>query len=241
VLEQLELLLGLQAIDAELSGLLAADESLPRRISELERQKTEAGAKAEQKERELEELNLKRSKLELDLKSRTAKLEDLDSKRSSIKTNEEFRALLHEIDFVTKEISQTEDVILEILEEAERLSSELEEARKQEAEIRRATDERIETLERERTSLSDAIAIKKDERKRLSYRVEEGMLGRYERILQSKGDFAVAQIVDSACSGCRKRLPPQTLIEIRSGRRLVECDGCGRILVWIRGGSGGQP
>ena len=40
----------------------------------------------------------------------------------------------------------------------------------------------------------------------------------------------MAKLVNGQCSGCFMSLPSATLLEIRNGERIVECDNCGRIL-----------
>ena len=118
------------------------------------------------------------------------------------------------------------------MEDAERLVAELETARVDLERSTRDIDERTAGLERELAELSDAVAVKRDERLRVSRRVDAPTLARYERILASKGNSAISDVTDGTCSGCRMKLPPQTVIEVRSGRRLMVCEGCGRILFW---------
>ena len=40
----------------------------------------------------------------------------------------------------------------------------------------------------------------------------------------------MAKLINNQCSGCFMSLPSATLLDIRSGDRIVECDNCGRIL-----------
>ena len=40
----------------------------------------------------------------------------------------------------------------------------------------------------------------------------------------------MARLINGQCSGCFMSLPSATLLEIRNGERIVECDNCGRIL-----------
>jgi hypothetical protein len=43
--------------------------------------------------------------------------------------------------------------------------------------------------------------------------------------------LAVVQVVRNACGGCFGRIPPQTQSEIRSKKKIITCEHCGRILV----------
>ncbi|MBR0367823.1 MAG: hypothetical protein IJH86_05455 [Clostridia bacterium] len=60
-------------------------------------------------------------------------------------------------------------------------------------------------------------------------KVDPGLLGKYKNIKQHCTP-PMAKLVNGQCSGCFMSLPSATLLEIRNGERIVECDNCGRIL-----------
>jgi predicted nucleic acid-binding Zn-ribbon protein len=232
LLEALELLLDLQKIDLELAELTADGELLPERIQELEDEKERTNAEFVEREAELESMRKSRLKLERDLEDEGAKLKDLQGKQLVIKTNEEYAALSHEMTFIQQEISKTEDEILELMESEGRGATERDEAKQRAASLVAEADARIAELDKELERLNDAIAVKADERLRISMRIKQPMLARYERILESKGDLAVAGVIDGTCQGCFITLPPQMVIEIKRADHFIECQSCGRILYW---------
>jgi predicted nucleic acid-binding Zn-ribbon protein len=232
VIQEIELLLDLQRIDSELAELVTANDALPLDIAKLEETKAGTLASVKEGEGEIESLKKSRERLDRAAEERKAKLKDLLSKQLLIKTNEEYAALSHEIDAARKEISSTEDEILKAMEDIENGSTALETARRASVDAARDLDARIKVLGNELARLSDALAVKRDERLRLSKRVTPPMLDRYERILSSKGDFAMARLTDGACSGCYMTLPPQMVIEVKRSTRLIECQSCGRLLFW---------
>ncbi len=239
MLEQLELLMRLSVIDGELRQLLFERESLPGSIEELESQKESILCEITSREGLLEESAKERKHLERNLEDLSAKLKDLESKRLQIKTNEEYAALSLEMEHARTHISDAEDGVLRSLETAEQVTSELEAAREQARAVRETLDERIAFLKADLAKRDDAIAIKKDERLRAAMLIDRTVLRKYDRILESKGDSAMASVADGACSGCRMRLPPQMLIEVRRSDRLMECQSCGRILCWRPERAGG--
>lgn len=230
--EQLELLLELQRIDTELGELEREREILPAQIAELEERKGEVSSAAESREDELEGAKKERLRLERDLEDHTAKITDLRSKQVVIKTNEEYAALNTEIEFMKREISNTEDAILKLLEEIERLDGEAAAAREEAGRSTAEIEGEITKLRSELGEHDDALAVKRDERGRIAMRLDTALLGRYERLMASKGDMALARVIDGACSGCYKSLPQQMLIEVRRSTGFTECDGCGRLLYW---------
>ena len=62
-----------------------------------------------------------------------------------------------------------------------------------------------------------------------SKKVDQGLLAKYRSIKQHVTP-PIAKLVNGQCSGCFMSLPSATLLEIRNGSRIVECDNCGRIL-----------
>jgi predicted nucleic acid-binding Zn-ribbon protein len=238
--EQLELLLRLQEIDSSLTDLEWEAEDLPRRIADLEQQIEMTNAVMKEQEVALETATKDRRKLEDDLEDTNVKLDDLKSKQVVIKTNEEYAALQTEIQYAKNTISQIEDSILVLLEQIEGASGDLEAARQSAADSRGVIEKEIAQLERELGRLTETLTIERDKRVRVAMNVDERMLERYERILESKGDQAVVPLVDGFCTGCYKKLPAQQAIEIRRSDRFFECDGCGRILYWRGEGKNGE-
>ena len=59
--------------------------------------------------------------------------------------------------------------------------------------------------------------------------VDPALLAKYRSIKQHCTP-PMAKLVNGQCSGCFMSLPSATLLDIRNGDRLVECDNCGRIL-----------
>ena len=62
-----------------------------------------------------------------------------------------------------------------------------------------------------------------------SRKVEPKLLEKYRSIKQHCTP-PMAKLVNGQCSGCFMSLPSATLLEIKNGDRIVECDNCGRIL-----------
>jgi predicted nucleic acid-binding Zn-ribbon protein len=232
--DQLELLLQLQEIDSDVADLVRQSELLPVRIGEFESERERVRSVQLEAALALEEAKKEHQHRERDLEDATIRINDLKSKQVVIKTNAEYAALTHEIEFASKGISDIEDGILRLLDEIEQLTAAAERATAGMAESESGIDEGVKQLEARLVELNDALAVKRDERLRIAMRVDESLLRRYEGIMRSKGDCALVQVADGACSGCYKSLPPQTVIEVKRSSRFVECDGCGRILYWRR-------
>lgn len=60
-------------------------------------------------------------------------------------------------------------------------------------------------------------------------KVDAKLLAKYRSIKQHCTP-PMAKLIEGQCSGCFMALPSATLLEIKNGDRIVECDNCGRIL-----------
>ena len=69
----------------------------------------------------------------------------------------------------------------------------------------------------------------RDKTEEESRKVDPKLLAKYRSIKQHCTP-PMAKLINGQCSGCFMSLPSATLLDIRSGESIVECDNCGRIL-----------
>jgi predicted nucleic acid-binding Zn-ribbon protein len=63
-------------------------------------------------------------------------------------------------------------------------------------------------------------------------RIEERLLTAYARIRENaRNRLAVVTVERNACGGCFNKIPPQRQLDIRSRKKIIVCEYCGRILV----------
>jgi len=89
-----------------------------------------------------------------------------------------------------------------------------------------------ERLQREAKTTGDALQILEDEKLRILPHLSTDVRRLYNRILMAKGDSGVANLVGDICHGCYSRVPPQTAHEVRRNDQIINCEVCGRILVF---------
>ncbi|HEY7351209.1 MAG TPA: C4-type zinc ribbon domain-containing protein, partial [Terriglobales bacterium] len=160
-----------------------------------------------------------------DLRQKISKYRD---QSLDVKTNEQYKALLHEIQFAEQEIGANEDKILELMVNAEAREKEVKAA---EAELKAeiAEIEKEKTVAREQTA-KDEKELSEWAAKRDADRaaVDPDLLRQYERVSKFRGS-GIAEVLDQKCTGCSVVLRPQTYNEVRSGK-LIYCDSCQRVL-----------
>ena len=62
--------------------------------------------------------------------------------------------------------------------------------------------------------------------------IEERLLTAYKRIRSNaRNGLAVVPVQRDACGGCFNQIPPQRQLDIKSRKKIIVCEYCGRILV----------
>jgi predicted nucleic acid-binding Zn-ribbon protein len=227
----LERLIELEKVDRE--GLRLAEEvaALPKRIASIEEKLAEHKAAVEKAKAGIKGNEAGRRQLEADIKGFHEKIAKYRSQSSSVKTNDEYRALMHEVEFAEKQISVCEDKILELMigleteEKALKIAeTELKaesadvEKEKKEAHVRTAEDEKL-------------LGGLKGKREQLRSGVNDSALQHYDRVMRQRKS-AIAEARDQKCLACFVMLRPQNWQEIRTNEQIVMCSSCGRILYY---------
>jgi len=137
--------------------------------------------------------------------------------------------LLHEIEELKRQNSILEDGIIELMEKIESgeelLEKKKKELEKEEQNYQKKMEEgnkNLEELKKEKEKLENKKA-------QLSPSISANLLTRYGKLIKAKGR-ALVPVVNGTCGGCHMELPPQILNEVKSGKRLVTCERCSRIL-----------
>lgn len=225
---EIELLISLQGADREIQRLKLEVAELPKRVAAIEQKLAGTKATLEKAKGAVKTDEAARKKYETAITDLRAKISKYRDQSLDVKTNEQYKALLHEIQFAEQEIAANEDKILELMVNAEAREKEVKAA---EAELKEETAE-IETektLARERTA-QDEKELAEWTAKRDAARsgVDPDLLRHYDRVLKFRGS-GIAEVRDHKCTGCSVVLRPQTYNEVRGGK-LVYCDSCQRIL-----------
>ena len=229
MLPDIENLLKLQDADKEIRRLREEIAELPKRVEAIEQklagtkaqlEKAQASVKADEAARRKHETSIQ------DLRGRISKYRD---QSLEVKTNDQYKALLHEIQFAEREIAAAEDKILELMLNTEVREKEVKLAQ---AELKAETAE----IEREKADAHQRTAEDQKQltewrakRDQLRVGIDADLLRHYERVAKFRGT-GIAEAFDHKCATCQVMLRPQTYNEVRTGQHAVVCDSCQRIL-----------
>jgi hypothetical protein len=100
-------------------------------------------------------------------------------------------------------------------------------------------NERKADLQNKKAELEEIVSDTKKEEETLLQKsekiqsmIEERLLTAYKRIRgNARNGLAVVSIQRDACGGCFNQIPPQRQLDIKSRKKIIVCEYCGRILV----------
>lgn len=227
----LERLIKLEQVDREIGRLSAEVAALPKRVAEIEHQLSDAKAKVEQAKTAIKSQEQKRRSLESDIQSHQQKIGKFRDQSLDVKTNEQYKALMHEIEFAQAEIRKAEDKILEIMEGGELFDRQV---KSSESELKTQAAQVDKEKENARAlTAKDEAQLKElqNERQGLRAGVAGDLLDLYDRVLKAR-KTAIAEAREQRCTACFVLLRPQKWNEIKAGGEVMTCDSCGRILFY---------
>ncbi len=240
VQEKLKTLYELQNTDIEIDKLLQLRGELPEEVSALESEVKSLKTKKARMEEMIDGYN---QGIENDKKH----IDELDKEIEEYRKKLENISNSREYDSVNKEL-ENQGLLRAISEKNIREAREAIDSRRQDIE---RIDDRISIreadLEAKRSELSTITEATAPQEKELVARreafiskLDERTISAYERIRKSTHNhLAVVSLFPKnedgtygdACGGCFHTITPQRLIDIASGKKLVICEHCGRIIV----------
>jgi predicted nucleic acid-binding Zn-ribbon protein len=235
VLPELEALLQLQRYDAQLMDLQKKRDDIPRRREALKAALAQARATSEQAKKDLERVRLDRRAQEKEIEVIQSEGIKLERQLLDVKTNKEYQAMLTEIAGLKSKRSDRETVILEYFEREETLVVASKQAEQRIAEEERKLKAGEGDLEKEGASLDQSMHSIRVDRDAVRPKVPATVLARYDRLAGTRDGVAVAEIRKGACGACFKGLTPQAAQEARRMDAVMQCEQCGRILIWSEG------
>jgi len=229
----LKTLIELQRLDDIIRGLYAEVLSLPQTISRLEAELAGDILAVDTCKKSLDENQKLRRRRESDIAVHRDKISKLKDQSIEVKTNEQYKALLHEIEFHEAEISKIEDQILAEMIDSENLTKRLRETEqilgKERSRIQQDIAQATRRKEEDEIKLHEVRGQRSEIQVKLSLQLYE----QYERIARFRKGQAVVIIDDASCGACHVKLRPQVYAEALHNAHILTCASCGRILYYV--------
>lgn len=229
MIDQLRLLLKLQAIDIRVLELKATIASLPKpleadRLNLAKLERLLADEKAH-----LAETEQWRSEQEGFIASEDEAIRKAKSKVQASKGSKDFGAANREVDNKRRSRSEREDEVLKVLEALEKAKSDME---AHEANVTRLRERVVAEEQR----ISQRIAELEVEavqglvgRDQIASQIDPPLLQRYEKVHKQRGNVVVS-VRAGVCQGCHMSIPPQLNNMLAARRDIQFCPRCNRVI-----------
>ena len=224
-------LLKLQELDARINACREREEEIPKQKNRFNIQRARLKAELDEREQVLKDLELEQRDCESEIDVRKTQIDKYQLQLNAVKKNEEYQALLHEIDLVKKQIGVKEERILSIMMETEDTAARLEEDRKRIQEETKEIDAECAVIDAELAEAVKRREVLDDDRTPLVSQVGRELLSRYHRLRRKfPAGTVVVPLREEVCTGCNMHVRPQIVNEVLEGNKIHACQHCGRLL-----------
>lgn len=222
----------MQSLDLKAAALQKEIAELPKHIAHIEKALDQHIRKLDVDRAALSANQRDRKSLEDDIKVQDQKISKLKDQTLQAKTNDQYRAFQHEIEYCQNEIRKAEDRILELMGQADPLDKNVKAAEqalaKEKQHVEAEKDRARERTAQDQAFYAEAMA----ERNGIAATIDKKILADYERIRKRWGGIAIANATDGRCGACHISLRPQYFQDLKKAERLLFCESCNRILYY---------
>jgi predicted nucleic acid-binding Zn-ribbon protein len=230
--ERLRALYSLQMVDSEIDKIKTLRGELPLEVQDLEDDIAGLETRLGNLREEVAVLDKSVQKKHNEISESEALIKKYEEQQKNVRNNREFDSLSKEIEYQNLEIELFNKKIKEFNIQIEEKNAAIHES---EAML----SERKLDLENKRSELDEIILDTQKEEEGLYKKlekvqsiIEERLLTAYKRIRSNaRNGLAVVPIQRDACGGCFNQIPPQRQLDIKSRKKIIVCEYCGRILV----------
>jgi len=230
--DKLKALYQLQQVHSEIDKITILRGELPLEVQDLEDEIAGLNTRIKNFQDEAKQLEMLVSNKKNEIINAQALIKKYQEQQNNVRNNREFDSLSKEIEYQTLEIELCEKRIREFL---------VQNAEKQDAinTAQKMAEEREVDLKSKQAELSEITSDTEKEERQLQKKsadieamIEPRLINAYKRIRSNaRNGLAVVTVQRDACGGCFANIPPQRQLDIRSRKKVIVCEYCGRILV----------
>ena len=230
--QELTLLYKLQETDSKIDEIQRLRGELPLEVKDLEDELAGLDTRISKAQEEIAQKEKDIVAKNEEIKDADAQIKKYEEQQHDVRNNREFDAIEKEIEFQKLTIELAQKRIKEYKNDIENKKIQLEAAKAK-------YSERKDDLTAKETELNTIINETKAEESHLEAQkenikstIEERLVVAYGRLRHNaRNGLAIATVERDACGGCFNKIPPQRQLDIKSHKKIIVCEYCGRILV----------
>ena len=227
---QTQLIVDLHKIDKRLNQIEEGKGDLPSQIQELQDKLNSFKEIVTQSNGDVQDLEKEKNNYSVNIEEFKAKLEKYNNQIFQVKNNEEYDALLVEIDYIK---NQNQEILDKINQIDQKITDN--------QETKKNTEESIESAESNLAKAQDELKVASES----SVKEEQELASKKTKILNqiedksfltkyqdSSSNAIVESMSRGSCNNCYSALPAQLVFDIQKGEKLIPCPDCGIYLYY---------
>lgn len=230
--QKLKTLYQLQTNLSKIDEIKTLRGELPLEVQDLEDEIAGLSTRIERIKTEVTELKTAIAGKKVEIETAKSSVAKYKEQQENVRNNREYDFLGKEIEFQTLEIELCEKKIREFTAQEQEKTVEI-------SNSTMALEERQKDLEVKKNELDEIVAETKQEEEKLrdaakdlETKIEPRLLQSFKRIRKnSRNGLGIVYVQRDACGGCFNKIPPQKQLDIRSRKKVIVCEYCGRILI----------
>ncbi|MFW5851992.1 MAG: zinc ribbon domain-containing protein [Bacteroidota bacterium] len=229
---KLKALFELQDVDSKIDEIQTLRGELPLEVNDLEDEVAGLETRIQKIEAEIQLKNDDISSKKNEITNSQTLIQKYEEQQMDVRNNREFESIAKEIEFQQLEIELSEKRIKEYTFDIQNKTEILNEAQA------RLEDRKLD-LEQKQKELDSIVSETQKEEdelvsesERLAEFIEPRLINAYRRIrTNALNGLAVVSVERDSCGGCFNKIPPQRQLDIKTHRKIIVCEYCGRILI----------
>lgn len=230
--QKLKTLFQLQTMLSKIDEIKTLRGELPLEVQDLEDEIAGLSTRIDKIKAEVDELKSAIAGKRVEIETAKASVEKYKSQQDNVRNNREY-------DFLTKETNSRHWKFELLRKENKEYSAVKEEKEAEVTKNDQILNERLKDLEQKKSELDEIISETKqeeeklrDKAKDLETKIEPRLLQSFKRIRKnSRNGLGIVYVQRDACGGCFNKIPPQRQLDIRSRKKVIVCEYCGRIMI----------
>lgn len=230
--QRLTNLYNLQVIMSDIDKIKTLRGELPLEVQDLEDDVAGLQTRIQNFELDSKDIETAIGQQRIKITDATVLVEKYKAQLDNVRNNREFDSLSKEIEYQGLEVELAEKRIREYTAEAKVVAEEIEKSKAQLAERQLDYQAKKEELDSIVASTKIQEEQSREKAKQLETQIEPRLLAAFKRIRKSaRNGLAVVSIQRDACGGCFNKIPPQKQLDIKSRKKTIVCEHCGRIMI----------
>ena len=230
--DKLKALYELQSAVSKIDEIKTLRGELPLEVQDLEDEIIGLNTRLENFETEIADIVATIANKKQEIEEARTKIARYKDQQDNVRNNREYDNLSKEIEYQSLEIELCEKRIREFSAAHESKVAE------QKLTADQLTERKLD-LEQKKGELNEIVSETKHEEEKLreyakeiETKIESRLLAAFKRIRKNaRNGLAVVYVQRDACGGCFNKIPAQRQLDIRTRKKIIVCEYCGRILV----------